>query len=61
MPDTSFYYTGRQAERLAAVHARRDGKLEATPRELVAGRIFSGAGGLVGIRRGLFAVRADAA
>ena len=32
MPDTAFKYTGRQADRLAAVHARRDGKLEAPPR-----------------------------
>jgi CubicO group peptidase (beta-lactamase class C family) len=46
MPDTSFYYTGRQAERLAAVHARRDGKLEATPRDLSQVKYFSGAGGL---------------
>jgi CubicO group peptidase (beta-lactamase class C family) len=46
MPDTSFYYTGRQAERLAAVHARRDGKLEATPRDLSNVVYFSGAGGL---------------
>jgi CubicO group peptidase (beta-lactamase class C family) len=46
MPDTSFYYTGRQAERLAAVHARRDGKLEATPRNLSNIVYFSGAGGL---------------
>jgi CubicO group peptidase (beta-lactamase class C family) len=46
MPDTSFYYTGRQAERLAAVHARRDGKLEATPRDLSQVAYFSGAGGL---------------
>jgi CubicO group peptidase (beta-lactamase class C family) len=46
MPDTSFYYTGRQAERLAAVHARRDGKLEATPRDLSNVTYFSGAGGL---------------
>jgi CubicO group peptidase (beta-lactamase class C family) len=46
MPDTSFYYTGRQAERLAAVHARRDGKLESTPRDLSNVVYFSGAGGL---------------
>ena len=46
MPDTAFYYTGRQAERLAAVHARRDGKLEATPRDLSQVVYFSGAGGL---------------
>jgi CubicO group peptidase (beta-lactamase class C family) len=46
MPDTSFYYTGRQAERLAAVHARRDGKLESTPRDLSNVTYFSGAGGL---------------
>jgi CubicO group peptidase (beta-lactamase class C family) len=46
MPDTSFYYTGRQADRLASVHARRDGKLEATPRDLSNVVYFSGAGGL---------------
>ncbi|HEY9182685.1 MAG TPA: serine hydrolase domain-containing protein, partial [Gammaproteobacteria bacterium] len=46
MPDTSFYYTGRQAERLASVHARRDGKLEATARDLSNVVYFSGAGGL---------------
>ena len=41
----AFYYTGRQAERLAAVHARRDGKLESTPRDLSNVVYFSGAGG----------------
>ena len=46
MPDTAFKYTGRQADRLAAVHARRDGKLEATPRDLSNVVYFSGAGGL---------------
>lgn len=46
MPDTAFRYTGRQAERLAAVHARRDGKLSATPRDLSQVVYFSGAGGL---------------
>jgi CubicO group peptidase (beta-lactamase class C family) len=46
MPDTRFSYTGRQAERLASVHARRDGKLEATPRDLSNVVYFSGAGGL---------------
>jgi CubicO group peptidase (beta-lactamase class C family) len=46
MPDTSFYYTGRKADRLAAVHARREGKLEATPRDLSNVKYFSGAGGL---------------
>jgi CubicO group peptidase (beta-lactamase class C family) len=46
MPDTAFKYTGRQAERLAAVHARRDGKLEATPRDLSQVVYHSGAGGL---------------
>jgi CubicO group peptidase (beta-lactamase class C family) len=46
MPDTAFRYTGRQAERLASVHARRDGKLEATPRDLSQVVYFSGAGGL---------------
>jgi CubicO group peptidase (beta-lactamase class C family) len=46
MPDTSFYYTGRQAERLAAVHARRDGKLESTPRDLSNVKYFSGASAL---------------
>jgi CubicO group peptidase (beta-lactamase class C family) len=46
MPDTAFRYTGRQAERLAAVHARRDGTLQATPRDLSQVAYFSGAGGL---------------
>ena len=46
MPDTAFKYTGRQAERLASVHARRDGKLEATPRDLSQVVYHSGAGGL---------------
>ena len=46
MPDTSFYYTGRQAERLAAVHARRDGQLQATPRDLSQVVYFSGASAL---------------
>jgi CubicO group peptidase (beta-lactamase class C family) len=46
MPDTSFYYTGRQAERLAAVHARRDGQLQSTARDLSNVVYFSGAGGL---------------
>ena len=46
MPDTAFKYTGRQADRLAAVHARRDGKLESTPRDLSNVVYFSGAGGL---------------
>ena len=46
MPDTSFYYTGRQADRLASVHARREGKLEATARDLSNVKYFSGAGGL---------------
>ncbi len=46
MRDTAFRYTGRQAERLAALHARRDGKLESTPRDLSQVVYFSGAGGL---------------
>ena len=46
MPDTSFYYTGRQADRLAAVHARRDGQLQATPRDLSNVVYFSGASAL---------------
>jgi CubicO group peptidase (beta-lactamase class C family) len=46
MRDTSFYYKGRQAERLASVHARRDGKLEATPRDLSNVVYFSGASAL---------------
>jgi len=46
MPDTAFKYTGRQADRLAAVHARRDGKLEATPRDLSNVVYFSGASAL---------------
>jgi CubicO group peptidase (beta-lactamase class C family) len=46
MRDTAFKYTGRQADRLAAVHARRDGKLEATPRDLSNVVYFSGASAL---------------
>jgi CubicO group peptidase (beta-lactamase class C family) len=46
MPDTAFKYTGRQADRLAAVHARREGKLEATPRDLSNVVYFSGASAL---------------
>ena len=35
MPDTGFYYTGRQAPSASrSMHARRDGKLETTPRDL---------------------------
>jgi CubicO group peptidase (beta-lactamase class C family) len=45
MPDTGFYFTGARAERLAMMHARRDGKLEVAPREL-SSVYFSGAGGL---------------
>ena len=46
MRDTAFRYTGRQAERLAAVHARRDGQLQSTARDLSQVVYFSGAGGL---------------
>jgi CubicO group peptidase (beta-lactamase class C family) len=45
MPDTGFYFTGARADRVAMMHARRDGKLEAAPREL-SSIYFSGAGGL---------------
>jgi CubicO group peptidase (beta-lactamase class C family) len=46
MPDTGFYFAERQrAERVAMMHARRDGKLETAPREL-SSVYFSGAGGL---------------
>ncbi len=45
MPDSGFYFTGRQVDRLAMMHARRDGKLEPAPREL-SQVYFSGAGGL---------------
>jgi CubicO group peptidase (beta-lactamase class C family) len=45
MPDTGFYFTDRRADRIAMMHARRDGKLETAPREY--SRVyFSGAGGL---------------
>jgi CubicO group peptidase (beta-lactamase class C family) len=46
MPDTAFSYTGRQAERLAAVHARREGQLQATPRDLSQVVYHSGASAL---------------
>jgi CubicO group peptidase (beta-lactamase class C family) len=45
MPDSGFYFEDRRAERVAMMHARRDGKLEAAPREL-SRTYFSGAGGL---------------
>jgi CubicO group peptidase (beta-lactamase class C family) len=45
MPDTAFFFAGAQAQRLAMMHARRDGKLEPAPREL-SQNYFSGAGGL---------------
>jgi CubicO group peptidase (beta-lactamase class C family) len=45
MPDSGFYFEGRQGDRLAMMHARRDGKLEPAPREL-SQTYFSGAGGL---------------
>jgi CubicO group peptidase (beta-lactamase class C family) len=45
MPDTGFYFTDRRADRIAMMHARRDGKLVTAPREY--SRVyFSGAGGL---------------
>jgi CubicO group peptidase (beta-lactamase class C family) len=45
MPDTGFFFTDRRADRIAMMHARRDGKLETAPREY--SRVyFSGAGGL---------------
>jgi CubicO group peptidase (beta-lactamase class C family) len=45
MPDTAFYFDDARAERVATMHARRDGKLEVTRREL-SKIYFSGAGGL---------------
>ena len=46
MPDTGFHFAdAARARRVASMHARRDGKLEVTPRELDA-VYFSGAGGL---------------
>jgi CubicO group peptidase (beta-lactamase class C family) len=45
MPDTAFYFDDARAQRLATMHARRDGKLEIAPREL-SQVYFSGAGGL---------------
>ena len=45
MSDTAFYFGGNQERRVAAMHARRDGVLEAVDRPL--DRVyFSGAGGL---------------
>jgi CubicO group peptidase (beta-lactamase class C family) len=46
MPDTAFYFADTaRANRVASLHARRDGKLEVTPRDL-SPTYFSGAGGL---------------
>jgi CubicO group peptidase (beta-lactamase class C family) len=45
MPDSGFYFADRRADRVAMMHARRDGKLEPAPREL-SRTYFSGAGGL---------------
>ena len=46
MPDTGFYFADRdRANRIAMMHARRDGKLETAPREY-SEVYFSGAGGL---------------
>jgi CubicO group peptidase (beta-lactamase class C family) len=46
MPDTAFYFAdAARANRVASLHARRDGKLEVAPREL-SSTYFSGAGGL---------------
>jgi CubicO group peptidase (beta-lactamase class C family) len=46
MHDTGFYFADRQrADRVAMMHARRDGKLETAPREY-SQVYFSGAGGL---------------
>ena len=46
MPDTGFHFAdAARAQRVASMHARRDGKLEVAPRELDA-VYFSGAGGL---------------
>ena len=45
MSDTAFYFGGNQERRVAAMHARRDGVLEAVDRPLDRA-YFSGAGGL---------------
>jgi len=45
MKDTGFAFSDARAQRVASMHARRDGKLEVTPRTLDS-VFFSGAGGL---------------
>src|SRR5258706_4848960 len=45
MKDTGFAFGDARAQRVASMHARRDGKLEVTPRTLDS-VFFSGAGGL---------------
>ena len=45
MKDTGFAFNDARAQRVASMHARRDGKLEVTPRTLDS-VYFSGAGGL---------------
>lgn len=47
MPDSGFYFTGRQAERVATIYTRRPGEaLQPSPNQALSSVYFSGAGGL---------------
>jgi CubicO group peptidase (beta-lactamase class C family) len=47
MPDSGFYFTGRQAERVATIYTRRPGEtLQPSPNQALSSTYFSGAGGL---------------
>ena len=47
MPDSGFYFTGRQAERVATIYTRRPGEtLQPQPNQALSSVYFSGAGGL---------------
>jgi CubicO group peptidase (beta-lactamase class C family) len=47
MPDSGFYFTGRQAERVATIYTRRPGEaLQPSPNQALSTVYFSGAGGL---------------
>ena len=61
MPDTGFYFADRQrAERVAMMHARRDGKLETDAARALVG-VFLGCRRSRRVGRGLFAIHADVA
>jgi len=47
MPDSGFYFTGQQAERVATIYTRRPGEaLQPQPNQALSSVYFSGAGGL---------------